>query len=77
MHPDEPLLKSKVAVPTPPEHAQEFQGPCRLNARAAIIERIERLNREVYGLNRLLDALPARMDSEADEALWKMAINNR
>lgn len=54
-------------------------GECgmRQNARAVIRDRIGQLRSEAARLEALLDALPAKLPPDADQALWDMAIAAR
>lgn len=54
-------------------------GDCvmRQNARAVIRDRIGQLRTEAARLEALLDALPAKMPPDADQALWDLAIAAR
>ena len=61
------------------EHIEHESQGYRLNARAALRERIQRLRSEADGLEALLLVLSPlgnedRMSPEADEALWKLVI---
>ena len=46
----------------------------RPSAREAIERRINDLRAEADQLEKLLDCLPARLPTEADRALWNLAV---
>lgn len=71
---EESLLKQKAEDKCWAGPSKPIQDMAPMSARAVIGERIEKLSREIHGLQRLLDALPSRMDYEADEALWSLVI---
>lgn len=49
----------------------------RQNARNVIRDRIGQLRNEACRLEALLDALPAKLPPDADQALWDLAISAR
>ena len=66
---DEPIAQT-------PRMPEPLMGQ-RMDARTAIISRIERLRREADALEQLSIALPLRLPNEADEALWQLVIGCR
>jgi hypothetical protein len=57
--------------------AQSGASACRMSARAVLEQRYEALLREANGLHALLQALPGSMGPAAEEALWKIVIEQR
>ena len=54
------------------------QCAARLNAKSAICEHIQRLNREADGLTALLaDLSVMELSPKADEALWGLLVSRR
>lgn len=52
-------------------------SPSRMSARGVLEQRHDALLREANGIRALLQALPGSMGREAEEALWKIVIEQR
>lgn len=52
-------------------------GGSRMSARGVLEQRYEQLLREANGIHALLQALPGSMGREAEEALWKIVVDQR
>jgi hypothetical protein len=70
----EQLYKQSHASPVN-EAMQASSG--RMSARGVLEQRYEALLREANGIHELLQALPIKMGREAEEALWKIAVDQR
>lgn len=49
----------------------------RMSARGVLEQRYEALLREANGIHALLQALPGSMGHQAEEALWKIVVDQR
>lgn len=68
--------KNEVAEQPKAQHVQATASELRPDFRRALILRLENLRHEQAGIEALLDALPAKLSDQANEAMFLLVMKS-